>query len=227
MIGALDLRKSAMDDYGGRVEASLDSVDWDWTDLRAIVEPYLTGVAVAAGEDAVSSMGLFDDGTLALMRRDAVDYGRDRAAEMVGMVRHGELLLPNPDPQWSIPKATRDMLRTTVTTALDEGWSAQELRREIKASAGFNAQRAMTIARTELAMADTKGTIAGWRASGLVAGKEWLTAPGCCDFCQTLNGQIVELETDFPAGDPPVHPNCRCTLLSVLEDELPGHHHED
>lgn len=215
-----------MDDGSGKIEAALDAADWDWRDLHPLVEPYLVGVAVAAGEDAVSEFGLFDEGTLALMRRDAKDYAMDRAAEMVGMQRVGEILLPNSNAEWTISDATRDMIRGVVRKALAEGWSTQELSRAIRDNAGFGSARANTIARTELAMADTQGTLAGWKATGLVAGKEWSAAPGCCDECQELNGQIVPLDASFPIGDPPAHPNCRCAVTAVLADEMPKHAHD-
>ena len=225
ITNALGLKKSAgpMDDYSGRIDSALDAYDWDWRDLDPIIEPYLAGVAVAAGTDALSDFGLFDESTLALMRRDAVAYAMDRAAEMVGMQRHGELLLPNSNADWTIADATRDMLRGLVTDALDEGWSPQELKSAIRESAGFGADRAETIARTELAMADTKGTISGWKATGLVAGKQWDAAPDCCDECQMIDGLVVGIDEEFPDGDPPLHPNCRCSVEAVLDDELPDH----
>lgn len=210
-------------DYDSRIEGALEAVDWDWRELIPKAEPYLAGVAVAAGEDAVSELGLFDDEVLARMRVKATAYAADRAAELVGGVRHGELILPNPAPEWTVADATRDMVREVVGKGLKEGWSSQQLAREIRGSAGFSAARAETIARTELAAADVQGTLAGWKESGLVAGKQWLTAPGCCDVCHQINGAIVAINDNFPIGDPPAHPRCRCTVIAVLEDELPKH----
>jgi SPP1 gp7 family putative phage head morphogenesis protein len=36
-----------------------------------------------------------------------------------------------------------------------------------------------------------------------------------CDFCFGLDGTIVAAGQAFPDGDPPVHPNCRCTWSLV------------
>jgi hypothetical protein len=196
-----------MDD-GSRINGAFEAVDWDWTAIRAKVEPVLVGVATAAGEEALQELGLFSPDVLARMRRNAKEFAVERAAEMVGMERRGDLLLPNPDPEWTISDATRDMIRSTVNEALSEGWSAQETARAIRENEGFSAARANTIARTEIAIADVKGTLEGWKASGLVAGKQWLTAPDCCDECQDLDGQVVALDEEFPEGDPPLHPNC-------------------
>ena len=215
-----------MDD-GSRIAGAFEEVDWDWTVLRAKVEPILIGVATGAGEEALSDLGLFSPEVLARMRRNAKEFAVERAAEMVGMEKRGELLLPNPDPQWTIADATRDMIRSTVEEALTEGWSAQETARAIRDSEGFSANRAETIARTEIAIADVKGTLEGWKASDLVAAKQWLTAPDCCDECQDLDGEEVPLDQEFDDGDPPLHPNCRCSVIAILNDELPEHGAEE
>lgn len=196
-----------MDD-GSRIAGAFEAVDWDWTALRAKVEPVLVGVATGAGEDALKELDLFSPEVLAKMRANAKAFAVERAAEMVGMERRGELLLPNPDPEWTIADATRDMIRSTVETALSEGWSAQETAKAIRENEGFSAARAETIARTEVAIADVQGQLVGWKASGLVAAKQWLTAPDCCDECQDLDGEQASLDDEFSEGDPPLHPNC-------------------
>ena len=54
--------------------------------------------------------------------------------------------------------------------------------------------------------------------TGLVAEKEWLTAPECCDICDEMNGKTAPLDEDFEGGvSLPLHPNCRCTVLPVLK----------
>ena len=35
---------------------------------------------------------------------------------------------------------------------------------------------------------------------------------GTCDECADLDGHSVPLGDDFPMGDPPLHPNCGCTI---------------
>jgi hypothetical protein len=34
-----------------------------------------------------------------------------------------------------------------------------------------------------------------------------------------MNGEKVAIDEEFPEGDPPLHPNCRCDLLPVLAEE--------
>ena len=74
-----------MDDHSSRIEHAYQQVDWDWTSMRAKVEPILVGVAAAAGEDALKDLGLFSPEVLARLRSNAREFAVERAAEMVGM----------------------------------------------------------------------------------------------------------------------------------------------
>lgn len=189
--------------------------------LVAKVQPALTGIAVTAGTEALSQFGLFDKATLAKMTVRATAYARDRSAEMVGMKWVGDTLIENPESAWSITEVTRSRLRSLVTDAMKRGASNQELSKEIREAAAFSDDRAMMVARTESAMADTQGSIAGWKETGVVAGKQWLAAPDCCDLCQDYDGMIVGLDEEFPDGDVPLHPQCRCSLIGVLPEDMP------
>lgn len=204
-----------------KIIESIDNLDWLWRDLPAKAQPYIAGIAVPAGKDAVSALGLFDKKTLARVTERATAWANARAAELVGMKWVGDTLVENPDATWSIAKTTRELLRSTVTEQMEAGASTAQMRAAIMEATAFDADRAETIARTEAAIADVQGQIAGWKAGELVAGKQWVIAPDCCDECQELDGEIVGLDDDFPDGDPPLHPNCRCTVVAVLPENMP------
>lgn len=210
------------DDQSGRIEQAIEDLDWDWSDLPGVVEPVIAGLAVTAGTEAVSQLGIFDAETLKRVSARSTAYAENRAAELVGMRMVDGQLVVNPDAKWSITETTRDMLHRSVTTAMAEGQSNTELAKTIREDTAFSKDRADMIARTETAMADVQGQIAGWKASGVVGGKQFLAAPDCCDDCQALDGQIVDLDEDFTEGDPPIHPNCRCDVIAVLTDDMPG-----
>jgi SPP1 gp7 family putative phage head morphogenesis protein len=203
-----------------RAEAALAQLELDWSDAPEMLEQYLAAVAVSGGGTALEQLGIGQGEERDLMRLRAEAWARQRSAELVGMKWVAGELVPNPRGEWQIDEATRSMLRTAVEDAIDEGWSAQKLAEQIAADHAFSDARAETIARTEIAFADTEGTLIGWERSGLVTGKEWLTADDCCDECQALDGEVVGLRDEFPGGvsGPPAHPNCRCTVLSVLAD---------
>ena len=203
------------------VQAALDSQDWSWEDLPGLVEPALVGIAVPAGLDAVSELGLFTPETLKLVTARATAFAKDRAAELVGMKYIDGELVENPNAEWSIAETTRDTLRELITDAMERGDSNYDLKKSIMESTAFDSDRAENIARTESAIADVQGQLAGWKESGVVGGKQWLTAPDCCDECQAMDGVIVDLDDEFEEGDPPLHPQCRCDVLAVLNDDMP------
>lgn len=139
----------------------------------------------------------------------AVEYARQRSAEMVGMRWVDGQLVPNPNAVWRIDESTREMLRADVTRALQEGWSNDRLAQALERTYAFSEARAETVARTETARADVEGTLEGYEALG-VERKQWLTAPMCCDACADLDGKTTGLKGTFPGGvhAPPLHPNC-------------------
>lgn len=137
----------------------------------------------------------------------AVAYAEERSARLVT----------------NLEDSTRDMLRSTVVQAIEEGWSNDQLADELSANYAFSDERADCIARTETAYADVQGNLDGYKASGVVESKHWILAQDqYCDDCATLDGVIVGIDEDFPGdgGDgPPLHPNCRCDVIPVLKED--------
>jgi SPP1 gp7 family putative phage head morphogenesis protein len=181
------------------------------------------GDAAAAGVTSASvQIGLDNDDALSLANDDAISYAADRSAYLVGkrITESGEII-DNPNPEYSISDATREMLRGDITEAMESGWSNDELAAQLAENYAFSDERAMTIARTETATAAGKGSLALYKNSGQVDKKEWLSAPDCCEECQELNGEIVGIDDSFSDGSDcaPAHPNCRCTTLPVLTEE--------
>jgi len=143
-----------------------------------------------------------------------------------------------------IDETTERLLKTTLIEGISKGESVASLMDRVEgvynAAAGY---RALRIARTESIAASTFGTINAWQQSGVVIGKKWFTgAANPCPFCASLNGKIVALNTNYfnkgdtftigegenaqsmslnydDVGGPPIHPNCRCTLLPILVGE--------
>lgn len=78
-------------------------------------------------------------------------------------------------------------------------------------------RRAETIARTESIRAAHEGQQMRWEQAienGLLTGDEekvWIASEDACDICLDLDGQTVPILAEFPDGDPPRHPNCRCS----------------
>ncbi|RQO57976.1 hypothetical protein DBR47_14385 [Paucibacter sp. KBW04] len=212
-----------------RARKALDALEFgeEWHAIVSVAEDPLAAMAMDGGAAALKQLSVKAEEVVTLTGDKAAAWGRARAAEMVGMKRNADGdLVPNPNAKWRIDDSTREMLRGKVEEALTEGLSADELKASILEGTAFSPERAESIARTEIAKADMAGTMEGYQASGLVAGKTWSTAQDDlvseeCQACEAAG--VIGMNEDFPSGEsfPPNHPNCRCTVLPVLTDEMP------
>lgn len=214
------------DDESEAIERILAQVDFaGWAILAGDVEEILAEIAANGSAAALVQIGLDVQArreVLNIVNAYALDYAKRRSAAMVGM-RIDELgrLVPNPNAVWQITEGTREYLRAAIRDAIDNGTSNQDLAAFLADSYGFSKRRAMVIARTETNRASNQGSLASYKASGVVTAKEWLTADDdlVSPECQE-NGEAgpIALDADFPSGDPcpPVHPNCRCTIVPIV-----------
>jgi len=111
----------------------------------------------------------------------------------------------------------RSDLRTEAAKEIDIGINAGESVEQIGAriTSAINASksRGVLIARTELMRAFNKAAEDRYTKAGFKL--KWVTAydPEVCELCMAMEGKI--LTPDDPR--PPLHPNCRCTIIPVLE----------
>jgi HK97 family phage portal protein len=139
----------------------------------------------------------------------------------------------------SVGGTTVRRVRSLLGKGLQEGRTTDEIADDIEAK-GFDSARAQTIARTESARAYVEGQVQAWKQTDMVTGKKWLVAPEACPFCEAIgkagqtkgmndpfytvgdtiiaaNGKTFIVDFDNVTG-PPLHPNCRCDIIPVLED---------
>lgn len=110
--------------------------------------------------------------------------------------------------------------------AIADGYTPKQARNiQARYAERMHRRRAATIAQTEMAFAYNAGQLEAVRQAikdGLLAGaqKEWSTSLDelVCDECGPLDGEIVDIESNFSNGllVPPAHPNCRCTVSYIL-----------
>ena len=113
-----------------------------------------------------------------------------------------------------------DLAGVLARSAAD-GLGVDETAKAIDAMFGVGGDWAEMVARTETARAVTAGTLDSYRDAGL-SKVEWLTADGGCEICGDFEAMgAVPMDDGF--GDvegPPAHPNCLCTLLPVVSDDV-------
>lgn len=168
--------------------------------------PLLMDQAVLAGQEAYKLIGV-DDIYLP-------DKLRNRVSKNVAKFTQSML------------DTDRDTLVNIISNGLSDGKSVPEIRSAIETSFDdISKNQAQRVTRTEVLRVSNQASLDAYEQSGVVEGKQWLTA-GAIDECAQYDGQIVTLsgsfygsDNEFQDGDPPLHPNCRCVILPVLVDD--------
>ncbi len=211
----VDLKKA---DPGDEANDALD-----WTILVDPTKEELETVAQDGGRHALLQLGIDDEDVTKQVFATAAEWASARAAELVGMRydADGELV-ENPDAELAISTDVRGAVRQAIADAIANGSSAAELSRSIQSLYDFSADRATTIARTEIIRANNQGHLAAFRESGVVRLKEWSTAEDeeVCPVCEANEDEgPIALGEDFESGDDaaPAHPECRCTIVAVVD----------
>lgn len=190
------------DYFGENEEELLAKAQLDFT-------PLLQNVAVLAGNEAHKLLNL-DEPYIPF------DYNAEIAKNVDLFAK-------------SLIDTDRDHLSNLISNGLQDGKSVPEIRNMIESNFDdYSKMQATRITRTEVLRASNQANLDAFEQSGVVEAKQWLTA-GATDECAQYEGQIEYLSdgfysssSPFQDGDPPLHPNCRCVLIPVVEMDHAG-----
>jgi len=187
---------------------------------RANLLPLFRAAAEEAGQEVANFFGL--DPRLGEVMRFIEDYGF-KFTDKVSSV-------------------SREEVAGVLQRAMEEGWGIPETTQALQELYdGWSKTRATLIARTESIRISNAAAVAVYRYSGVVR-KQWWTAMDerTCPACRDMHGTILDVDTAFAyLGDvliytdeegrersmqityedvqgPPLHPDCRCTVLPVV-----------
>lgn len=225
LLGKADDNGEAARIAANAAQQAADELDWSF--LINATEEGLAAVALDGARQALLRIGITDEGIVDQVFEQAASWAKERSAELVGM-RYNDIgeLVDNPNAAFRITDNVREEIADKVKEAISEGWSAGDLADEIEGIGSFSEARAETIARTEIIRANNEGHLVAFKESGVVSQKQWSTAEDgdVCDVCIENEEQgPIGLNEAFASGDDaaPAHPNCRCTIVAVIEDEAP------
>lgn len=173
---------------------------------RSILGPFIKNIVADKGREVLDFLGI--PGELDLSQQVAATYLK---LDGVAFIK-------------SVNETTRDKLKETLKDGLIKEESIDDLAKRVESvydqAKGF---RSEAIARTEVLRSTNFATLQAFRQSDVVVAKEWLTAQDerVDDLCAGLDGKTVSLDGNFKEGEftekhPPLHPNCRCTIIPVL-----------
>ena len=203
----------------GQEEAKhlLEASNIDWHELGDNLEPILAAIAQDGVAQALAQVGAkTTTDLLEQVNERAVTWAEQHSADLVT----------------KLADTTRKSLRGDLAAGIELGMSTQDIANIIGEDYGFSEARAELIARTERAFADVRGNTLAYAASGVVGGLQWITAnegdDKVCADCEMNDGVEVPMDPEsgdaaeaWPSGDTecPAHPDCRCDLLPVLNQE--------
>ena len=224
-----ELGKLAKDETDDKERARRIALGIDLGSLDALIDAApreLESVVADSGSLALAQLGVVDKSDLVnQVNERAVAYARNRAAEMVGKRWVDGELVDNPNAEWVITDSTRDELQSIITRGLDDNIGRDAIADAIREAGAFSEDRADMIAGTEIARANSVGSLEGYKAArevGVKVMKEWLPDDEPCEeICKpNVDQGPIDLDDDFESGDsePPGHPGCRCSLIPVTED---------
>ncbi len=135
---------------------------------------------------------------------DAIAWAKDHAVEMLTSDGGGGELV----------ESTRNMIRQTITTALQNDTSHTELADVLSNAYAFTPARAQLIATTEIGNAQGNGGLVGAKSVGMKA-KRWLESndENECPLCHANAEQgWIDIDKPFVSGAlaPLQHPRCQC-----------------
>lgn len=174
-------------------------------------------------------------GALALVFSGDTDNSFLLTAPMREILRRGTLEMAQ-----NFNDRTLERLNATLAAGVTAGEGIGDLKQRVNSVyEQLNGYESTRIARTETLKSSNAASGWAYKQNGDVSGKEWVVNPDACAECESFDGKTVPLDDAFLAkGDsydytdedgqeqtkvntydtvevPPLHPNCRCTIIPV------------
>lgn len=125
------------------------------------------------------------------------------------------------DRIWDNKDALVKHIKQNLTAGIIRGDSIQKMSRQLKKDLNVLYYQAERLVRTETNYAMNQGHLKGYADSGVVEKYEFLAAidSRTSKLCKNQNGKVYKLSgATVGVNYPPLHPNCRSTVIPVLED---------
>lgn len=185
--------------------------------------PLLTSVAIKSGQEAL----------------DLIDSDNPYIPDVENLIKGNIRRFTG-----SMLSTEQDKMAKIISQGIKNGLSIPQIRASmLEAFDQLNKVQADRVTRTEVLRISNQSAVDAWAQSGVVEGKQWLTAEDdrVDGDCKELNGRIISLSDTYldkgasigdftnnyaDVDEPPLHPNCRCVVLPVLLNEKSVQHKE-
>lgn len=146
---------------------------------------------------------------------DASDFDlvdKKQASSIVNTKFYGEHFS---DRVWANTNAIASRMKNDIIDACIKGVSRDRLVKAIKNDFDVAFYKADRIVRTETMRVLNQASLEKYKEFGATKVK-WLTSSGACDICRKFKDKIFDID-DVP---PIAHPNCKCTQIPIIDDEV-------
>lgn len=135
------------------------------------------------------------------------------ADQEIRFLRNNALLVAD-----KIASDLEGQLRRALIEGLSRGESIPDLAKRVQGVFDATPARAETVARTETIRAMVEGRYFSMEKAGATQWEFFAHLDDRVDSeCRQLHGKIFDI--DDREFIPPIHPNCRCTILAIIPDE--------
>lgn len=187
----------------------LFSIDEEVSSGIDLFKPLTLEIANLAGQEAYRLVKYFKQYKPSLTAQDIINQQTDKFIK-------------------SILITDKERLTKILIEGISNGDSTDQISRRLRDTfVDIKKYQSDKVARTETLRTANMAADDAYNQSGVVEAKEWLTAGDPCPICEPYDGQVIELggnffEDNFSEGDPPLHVNCRCTIIPVLSSNDKG-----
>lgn len=118
---------------------------------------------------------------------------------------------------WKNQKLLVDALNVTLLTGLQQGRTVTEIAISLNSIMGTGFNNAHRLVRTETIHYLNQASLQSYKDTGIKKVQFWAAEDErTCERCGAMHRKIYDIDK---APILPLHPNCRCTYLPVIEDE--------
>lgn len=172
---------------------------------RSVLGPFIKNIVQDKGREVLDFLGI--PGEIDLSQQAAATYLKMDGVAFIKQVN----------------ETTAEALKETLKQGLINEESIDALSSRVSDVYDIaRGSRAIKISRTEVLRSTNFATQEAYRQSNVVEGKEWLTAQDerTCPECEPMDGEETTVNGEFKGGIsyPPLHPNCRCTIIPIVKN---------
>lgn len=124
------------------------------------------------------------------------------------------------DSIWANKREIAERIRGDFIDILTTGKSYNEVSSILSKDMGVAFYQAQRLVRTEMARVSIQSTLNSYASIGVEKVRVITADDMCSETCEEHRGQIIPLlEAEVGINIPPFHPNCRCDIVAVWEDD--------